>query len=161
VSVAPSLNEALAVLGAPGFDFAREVVLHEPLPDAAQLVPGKLISLRVIPGGLQIEAESPGTSLLLLPFEFSRSLTWRPEAPELAPVLLARADIAFTALRFHGRIKGTLRFAFGPWTNPGARKDDLTDLRRMGLAEVPLRPLARADRYVDPFTPGPLRLIQP
>jgi hypothetical protein len=161
VRVAQGLNEALAVLGAPGFDFAREVVLHEPLPDAALLVPGKLISLQVIPGGLQIEAESAGTSLLLLPFEFSRSLSWRPDAPEQTPVLLARADVAFTALRFHGRIKGTLRYAFGPWTNPGARKDDLADLRRMGLAEVPLRPLARTDRYVDPFTPGPLRLIQP
>ncbi|MBI5519085.1 MAG: hypothetical protein HY916_03380 [Desulfovibrio sp.] len=159
--LAPTLNESLAALADPSFDFARQALLHEPLPEGPALTPGALLDLRVLPGALRIEAESRGRSLLLLPFEFSRSMIWQPDGPEQAPVLLRRADIAFTAFVFSGRVSGSLRMAFGPWTNASARLRDIADLRAMGLADVPLRPLARADRYVDPFHPAPLRYVRP
>jgi hypothetical protein len=60
---------------------------------------------------------------------------------------IQRADIALTAVVFSGHIKGELRFRFGPWVNPKARMDDLTDLQKMGANSIPLRPLSGPDRY--------------
>lgn len=147
VRPAPSVSETLTILEDARFDYSREVVLHEPLPEGQALVPGTLDSLHVVRGGLKVRAHSTGRSLLLLPFEFSRAWTWVPDRPDGGAVILQRADLALTALVFTGRVAGTLRFEFGPWSHPKARLEDLDDIKRMGIKDIPLRPLTGKDRF--------------
>jgi len=147
VRLAPTVSETLKIIENKSFDYAREVVLHEPLPVGQALVPGTLDSLQVVRGGLKVRAHSAGRSLLLLPFEFSRAWAWRPVGQDGGDVSLQRADLAMTALVFTGKIEGTLRFEFGPWTHPKARLEDLKDIQRMGIKDIPLRSLTGKDRY--------------
>jgi hypothetical protein len=68
-----SVKSTLATLADPQFDFARSVVLEAPLP--VKLVAARASEVRLEAGHLRVRATSEGTSLLLLPFEFSHSLT--------------------------------------------------------------------------------------
>lgn len=151
VRVVPDLQDSLKALGAADFDYSREVVLHEALPTETTLTPAKSVVMKTVPGGIRLEAESDGTSLLLLPYEYSHALAWYPDQGSAGTqdVLLRRADIAFTALRFSGRIGGELRFTFGPWSNPRARMNDLKDMRALGLNKVTVPRITGPLRFMD------------
>jgi hypothetical protein len=73
IVMARSADEAITVLGAPTFDFKRQVVLST-VPMPMHLVPARQTELSVIRGGLQISARSDGTSLILRPQQFSHCL---------------------------------------------------------------------------------------
>ncbi|HWR05218.1 MAG TPA: hypothetical protein VN419_14525 [Humidesulfovibrio sp.] len=149
--IVQDMTAALDVLGRPGFDFTQEVVLHEPLPPAQEqrLVPGKLLEPLVVEqSGLRLQAVSEGVSILLLPFEFSRCMSWRPDPGATGAAKLYRANLTMTAFVFSGRVSGKLAYEFGPWTNSWAKLQDLEDLNRMGLRQVPTHPLTGASRYI-------------
>jgi hypothetical protein len=149
VHLAQPLTAALDIMGKPGFDYSREVVLHEALPQGQKLSSAKLLApLRLEKGGMRLHASSESTSVLLLPFEYSHSLTWIPDDKAGASVRIVRANVTMTALVFSGNIAGRLVYEFGPWTNAGARVRDLRDLQEMGLRDLPLRPVKGPARYI-------------
>jgi hypothetical protein len=97
------------------------------------LVAGASSELRVFRDRLVVTAESPGTSLLVLPLEFSHCLDLRVTSG--APVRLLRANINQAALLLSGRTVAELRYRYSPW-HFGCRLRDIEDARSLQLSNV-------------------------
>ena len=120
-------EETVAVISASSFDFRRQVVL----PSATTpLVPARHMQLTVIRGGLHVTGRSDGTSLALLPLQFSHCLRARD-----LRVRLVRANLMMTAVMFTGDINTDIAFDYGIFS-PGCRHADLADMNRFGLVQA-------------------------
>jgi hypothetical protein len=92
----------------------------------SDLVPADQVRLTVMKGGYHITAESAGTSLLVLPVQFSHC--WKLVGEPGSKAGLFRANIVQTGIYFQGKIDADLRFEFGV-TNSSCRKRDGGDMR--------------------------------
>jgi hypothetical protein len=110
---------------------AADSTVYEPLQTS--LVAGTASRLRVFRDHLVVEAESPGTSLLVLPVEFSHCFDVRVSDFNQARFL--RANINQGALLFSGRLRAELQYRYQPW-HFGCRLRDIDDARRLKLSEV-------------------------
>ena len=127
--------EALAALRESALDPARVAITHESVPES--LVPADSSpKMMVEPGGLRIVADSRGTSMLLLPVEFSRCLSLRGEGGSDSAARLVRADLVMTGLIFSGRLDAHLRYYTGPFHNQSCRLDDAKDMKAMSIADA-------------------------
>ena len=97
------------------------------------LVPGRSSEIRVFRDGLVVTAESAGTSLLVLPLEFSHCFDASVENGSNGRLL--RANINQAALLFSGRVEVELRHRFSPW-HFRCRFRDIGDARELGLADI-------------------------
>src|SRR5262249_15111967 len=86
VTIARSAADTIDALASPKFDFGRQAVLSAEVRD--RLVPARDMQLSVLRGGLHLSGRSDGTSLVVLPQEFSNCLRARDER-----VRLVRADL--------------------------------------------------------------------
>jgi hypothetical protein len=117
--------EIMATLGQPGFDFTRRVVLTEPLD--RPLVPARDMRLSVTRGGLHVSGRSDGTSLVVLPQQFSHCLRARDPG-----VRFVRANLMMAGLVFSGAVDSDIVFDYGIFS-PACRRADLADLKRLDL----------------------------
>jgi len=124
VLVAQSGADIMAKVSAVEFDPTRQVVLLAPLDQ--QLVPARDMRMSWIRGGLHLSGKSDGTSLVVLPQQFSHCL--RARDPR---VRLVRANLALTGMVFSGNVD-TVVFDYGILT-PGWRRADLADLSALDL----------------------------
>ena len=97
------------------------------------LVTGGASELRVFRDRLVVTAESAGTSLLVLPVEFSHCFDLKI-APGASARLL-RANINQSALLFSGRMIAELRYRYSPW-HFGCRLLDIKDAHSLKLSNV-------------------------
>jgi hypothetical protein len=102
-------------------------------PTAPRLVPGKSREIRVFRDRLVVIAESAGTSLLVLPLEFSHC--WDVSLAAGSSGRLLRANVNQTGLLFSGRTEVELRYRFSPW-HFRCRFRDMADARKLELANV-------------------------
>jgi len=125
VVVARSGAEIMARIAAPAFDATRQAVLlrgiDEPLDTARDL------RLTVIRGGWHVSGRSSGTSLVVLPQQFSNCLRARDDR-----VRLVRANLMLTGLIFSGDLDTDIRFDYGIFS-PSCRRADLADMERLAL----------------------------
>jgi len=105
--------------------------VYEPLQTS--LLAGTASQLRVFRDHLLVEAESPGTSLLVLPIEFSHCFDVRVSDSNHARFL--RVNVNQGALLFSGRLRAELQYRYNPW-HFGCRLRDIDDARRLKLSEV-------------------------
>jgi len=131
---AVNAQDAIAWLADPAVDLATAAVLTTPghLPP---LVPASGSRLIVERGGYRLEAESPGTSLLVLPVEFSRCLTATLTSTGPTPPRLLRANLTMAAVLFSGRVEGTLRLRYGPFSS-GCRIEDWREAEALHLGDA-------------------------
>ena len=80
-------------------------------------------------GGVRLAGHSEGTSVVLLPVQFSHCLTL--DNPASGQVV--RANLLQTGVVFRQEINALLSFRFGPFS-PGCRNQDLQDLERLGIS---------------------------
>jgi hypothetical protein len=125
ITVAPSAAETIDALASPNFDFSRQAVLSTEL--RGRLVPARDMQLSVIRGGLHVSGRSDGTSLVVLPQEFSNCLRARDER-----VRLVRADLILTGVIFTESVDTDISLDFGIFS-PGCRRADLADVKQLGL----------------------------
>jgi hypothetical protein len=116
--------EIVATLGTSTFDFRRQAVLGTA---TKPLVPARDVQLTLIRGGLHVSGRSDGTSLVLLPQQFSHCLR-----AHTAGVTLVRANLIMTGIIFSGGIDTDITFDYGIFS-PGCRRADLKDMDRLGL----------------------------
>ena len=116
----------MAALRKPEFDFTRQVVLSAPLGEP--LVAAREARLSLVRGGLHVSAASGGTSLLLLPQQFSHCLRARD-----SKVRFLRANLLLTAMVFSGAVDTDIVFDYGLFS-PGCRRADLAEMKRLDLA---------------------------
>jgi len=127
VTVARSAADTIDALASPKFDFSRQAVLSAEVPD--RLVPARDMQLSVLRGGLHVSGRSDGTSLVVLPQEFSNCLRARDER-----VRLVRADLILTGVIFSGNIDTDISFDYGIFS-PGCRRADFADMKQLGLKD--------------------------
>jgi hypothetical protein len=125
ITVAPSAAETIDALASPNFDFSRQAVLSTEL--RGRLVPARDMQLSVIRGGWHVSGRSDGTSLVVLPQEFSNCLRARDER-----VRLVRADLILTGVIFSDSVDTDISLDFGIFS-PGCRRADLADVKQLGL----------------------------
>ncbi len=126
LATAPEMLEKMA---SPGFDFRNDAVVTEEIGE--RLVPLKEMSLSFERGAARVQGTSDGTSLALLPLQYSHCL--RISDPNAR---LVRANLAMLGLIFTGRIDAKITDDFGTFT-PGCRAADNADISglKMTLAQ--------------------------
>jgi len=124
VVTADSAAEILMHLRDTNFDFRRDVVLSS----GESLVPARDMRLTMNRGGgFHISGHSDGTSLVILPQQFTNCLKTSDSR-----VRIVRANLMWTGVIFSGDIDTDIWFGYGMFS-PGCRRDDLADMRRLGL----------------------------
>lgn len=131
VKAATAAN-ALTAMARPDFDFRRQVVLFEDAP--ASLVPAARATLTVAVGGYIVEAESRGTSLLLLPVQYSKCLE-SLDVIGKAPRLL-RANLAQVAVVFEGSVRFLLRNGANVIGRSWCRFQDTRDVVKLKIQDI-------------------------
>lgn len=132
---AESAQEAIDLLADPALDL-RAIAVLGPGQEIPPLVEADHSSLVVERGGYRVEATSPGTSLLVLPIEYSHCL--RPEWTSVAgaqPPRLLRANLTMAAILFTGDVKGTLMLRYGPLSSD-CRIDDWREADALRLGDA-------------------------
>ena len=79
-------------------------------------------------GAIRVRAKSAGSSILLLPLQFSRCLS--VQAPARGRVL--RANLVQTAILFSGDLDARIGLGYSIFRT-ACRKDDLADLPKLGI----------------------------
>ena len=127
------VKETMTALGDPAFDFTRTVILETPLQ--VELVPAKSSQIHAEPGHLRLSATSEGTSLLVLPFEFSNCLMLEPISGDEGGRRILRANLLQVGILFTRRLDATLTFFTGPFRNSGCRIQDKRDMERLNIRQ--------------------------
>jgi hypothetical protein len=127
--LARSADEALTYLSDKSLDLRHTSVVLEPVPD--RLNPAKLEAFAVGRDQYNLRASSAGTSILILPVEFSRCLTIMDISG--GEPRLFRANLLLTGVLFSHRIDARISFHTGPFRNSRCRLDDLADSNRMEI----------------------------
>jgi hypothetical protein len=137
VAIAKSGPEIIAAISAPEFDFTKQVVVSMAIDEP--LVPANNMRLSLIRGGLHVSGSSNGTSLVVLPQQFSHCLRAHDTR-----VRLVRANLLVTGLIFSGNVDTDITFDYGIFS-PACRRIDLAD-----TTELLGRPRAAGGRmFVD------------
>jgi hypothetical protein len=123
VVTAKSGPEIIAALAALHFDFTKQVVLSTAIDEP--LVPAHDMRLSLIRNGLHVSGSSDGTSLVVLPQQFSHCLRARDSR-----VRLMRANLLMTGVIFSGNIDTDIVFDYGVFS-PGCRRIDLAELSQL------------------------------
>jgi hypothetical protein len=116
-----------------GVDTSEIALLAEPV--AENLTPAHDANLVMERGHIRLTAHSDGTSLLVLPFEFSHCLRFESAAP--GQVRLLRANLVNTAVLFSGALDGRLSLEIGPFGRGTCRLEDVAELEEFGLRTLP------------------------
>jgi hypothetical protein len=125
VTVAETAAEILGSLRAPGFDYRNQVILSAPAQ--VSLLPARGAHMSVVRGGLRVAAQSDGTSLLLLPQQFSHCLRAHDDR-----VRLVRADLIMTGLIFTGSVDTDISYDYGI-LSPRCRRADFADMKQLQI----------------------------
>jgi hypothetical protein len=125
VTTARSAAEIVAALGGANFDFTRQAVLSAEVRDP--LVRAREMKLSVIRGGLHVSGHSNGTSLVVLPQQFSHCLRAHDSRARLV-----RANLIMTGMIFSGTIDTDISFDYGIFS-PACRRDDFADMNQLGI----------------------------
>jgi hypothetical protein len=107
----------------------EDSAVYEPI--TAPLVAGYSSQIRVFRDRLEVEAQSSGTSLLVLPVEFSHCFDVQLSRPDKARLLRANVDQA--AFLFSGQLHAELRYRYSPW-HFTCRLRDIADADRLKLS---------------------------
>jgi hypothetical protein len=140
VRYAASGREAIALLANGTFDPRATAVLTtaDMLPP---LVPVSGSSLLVERGGYRVETDSPGTSLLVLPIEYSHCLHADLTTSGAIPPRLLRVNLAMAGILFSGSVRGDLALHYGPFDS-GCRLEDWREAEALRIGEARDWPVA-------------------
>jgi hypothetical protein len=131
---ATSGQDAIVLLADPAFDPRSTAVLtiSDELPP---LVPVSGSSLTIERGGYRVAADSPGTSLLVLPIEYSHCLHADLTTSGAIPPRLLRVNLAMAGILFSGAVKGSLTLRYGPLSS-GCRMEDWRKAEALRIGEA-------------------------
>jgi hypothetical protein len=134
IAIAPQWREALERIATSDFDPQRTAIVRDAWIGGAPLVTGKAEITRTN-RGYRIIAHSPGRSLVILPFEFSRCLI---ATERQGTAKIGRADFFLTGMLFEKDVDVEIQLRFGPFENSGCRLADLQDTQAMGIGPASL-----------------------
>jgi hypothetical protein len=122
-----SAEDSVGLLKDPSIDFRRQVILSSD-NRVPTLVPVQSAKFSVERGQINILAHSEGTSLVVLPIQFSRCL----ELQGSGEMRLVRANLFLTGLIFERSADAKIEFKFGLF-DAKCRQADIADLKKLHL----------------------------
>jgi hypothetical protein len=125
VVTAQTGDKITAVIAARDFDFTRQAVVSEPINES--LVPAHNMQVSIIRNGIHVSGKSDGTSLVVLPYQFSNCLR-----PSNRQVRLVRTNLMMAGLLFSGDLDTDIVFDYGLFS-PACRRADIADTRQLDL----------------------------
>jgi hypothetical protein len=128
IMTAQSGADIIDAFASPNFDFSRQVVLSTEVHD--RLVPARDVKLSVIRGGLHLSGHSDGTSLVVLPQQFSNCLRAHDRHARLM-----RADLILTGVIFSGSIHTNISFDYGIFS-PECRRADIAEMKELKMGKL-------------------------
>jgi hypothetical protein len=131
---AASGQVAVALLADPALD-PRTTTVLTPTNELPPLVPVNGSSLVVERGGYRIEGDSSGTSLLVLPIEYSHCLHAILTTSSATSARLLRVNLSTAGILFSGRISGRLTLRYGPLSG-GCRMEDWREADALKIGEA-------------------------
>jgi hypothetical protein len=139
--LANNAKQILDQLQAPDFDGRKLAVVEQPV--AATLLPAAHVTVRLMKGpAIHVSADSEGTSLLVLPFDFSYCLRARGAGVNrLVPVNLAQ-----TGLLIHGAASVDIVYRYGLTSGTACRARDLARIKALDLENAATGRLFRDTR---------------
>lgn len=140
-AVATDAEQILDYLQAPDFDGEKLAIIEKPLD--MSLVQAEQVSVSLQKGPkIRVKAYSAGTSLLVLPFEYSHCLEADGEGlDQIIPVNLAQ-----TGLVVHGKVSLDISYHYGLLKGTSCRKQDLERIKKLQLEEAATGRLFHDDR---------------
>jgi hypothetical protein len=133
VARASSAADVLGQLEKDSFDPQQQVILSDPreVPPLVQASSGKL---HIDRGGFHLSAASPDWSLIVLPIQYTHCFALAEGSPGDAQLL--RANLAQTALLFHGTVTARVEYRHWPLASPACQAQDYADTRALRVTEV-------------------------
>jgi len=145
-----SATETIAKISEVDFDFTKRAVLFSPINEP--LVEARDMQVSRMRGGFHASGHSDGTSLVILPLQYSHCLRARDTR-----VRIVRANLMMAGMIFSGDIDTDIVFNYGIFSS-ACRHDDLADLRQLDL-KIDLRmPHLTGDRIFPDWGAGVARL---
>jgi hypothetical protein len=132
---ARSFDDALDRVKDASFDFRRSAVVFDPSVVSEPLQPADRAEVRMIRGGVTVEATSAGRSLLVLPFEFSQCLEAQTRSADVESPRLVRVNAIETGVLFNKRVAATIQYFTGLFHNPACRIWDSRDFSSLLSAQ--------------------------
>jgi hypothetical protein len=120
-----SVPEIVEKMRAADFDFTRQAVLAAPI--GQPLVAARDMRMVRVRGGFRVSGHSDGTSLVVLPLQFSHCL--RARDPR---VRFMRVNLMMAGMIFSGDVDTEIRFDYG-MLSPGCRRVDLAEFKQMDM----------------------------
>jgi len=135
IAVSSSARDTVELLQEASFDFRRQAIAARSLP--ANLVKASFARLTVEKDRWVMTASSTGTSVLLLPLQYSHCLGLRVcSSSSETPPTLERLNLMQAGLLFSGSIQVEISFGYGPLCHPYGRIQDYLDMRQMHLTDT-------------------------
>ena len=135
IRTAGSFDRALDHIVDLRFDFRRHAILINAPAAAARLKglrPAEASGLRIVErGGIVVKATSAGTSLLVIPFEFSHCLTVRSLDDAIQPPGLIRVNALLTGVLFDHTVNAEIRYFTGPFHGATCRLRDADEFKHL------------------------------
>lgn len=130
IEMAGSLKEAIDKVDEANFDGRRTAILFSALPDEPRLlVRAEGATVKMDRGAILVQAYSPATSLLVLPFGFSNCQTMT--YTDTAAPKLVRVDGFLTGVVFSGSLNAEIKYFTSPFAQPTCRIKDSKDLEAL------------------------------
>ena len=127
--LANDAGEILKYLSKDQFNFENQFIAENKVSvDLVKISSSKIFFTRT---GMKVKAHSEGTSIIVLPLQFSHCLQLRntlKSEQTLAPNIM-RVNLMQTGLLFSGTIDAEINYAYGPFNNPFCRIKDYQDLK--------------------------------
>jgi hypothetical protein len=131
IKVVRGFDEAVNQLADIGFDMKRSVLVFDATLANDHLTPVDSAQVRMVPGGFFVDAHSPGTSLLVLPFEFSHCMQIHNSAVNVDAPRLFRVNAIETGVLFNRHLTAKIEFFTGVFHNSGCRWRDSQDFSKL------------------------------
>jgi len=139
VTVAETGASMTAAMADPEFDFRRQVVLAKAIE--RPLTPAHDMRLTVRRDGFHVSGRSDGTSLVVLPYQFSNCLR-----PRDSRARVVRANLMMAGIMFSGDLDTDVVFDYGLFS-PACRLADLADTKKLDLKIDLKMPHLLGDRW--------------
>lgn len=131
--VASSAKETIQIISQPDFDPKMKVVVYD-ISVERDLVQAKEVSLKFEVGGFRVSAESSGTSLLVLPIQFTHCFKYKLLNGD-ATVKLIRVNLWQTGIVFSNNVDISVHLLQWPRATPECQRQDLSDSRSLIRAD--------------------------
>jgi hypothetical protein len=136
VRYSSNAREMLSIMASKAFSFEEEAILVERISDS--LVSAENSNMYFEKGGIIVKAFSTGTSLLLLPVQFSNSLNIisKENVGNSKKPKLIRTNLLLTGVLFSGQIEIKIAHVFGLFRDVKGRILDIEESRALGIHET-------------------------